>query len=128
MMLSHVAPSCLDMSPYRPIWIHFTEKSMILIQEYLVLGRGPGHGPSARASERVGRAGSGADRSAGRVGWAGGSNGRARWAGRGVKSSDLLNAYAKAAKRKQREFVSDGAALYLSFCYALFSFLALQVQ
>ena len=42
MILSHRAPSNLNMSSYRAIWTHFKSNSMILIRKYLVLAPGPG--------------------------------------------------------------------------------------
>ena len=50
MILSHMAPSCLNMSPYRTIWTHFTSNSMIFVQTMPPgpgsgSGRGPGSGP-----------------------------------------------------------------------------------
>ena len=45
MILSHMAPSSLNMSSYRAIWTHFRSNSMILIKKYMVLGLGPGPGP-----------------------------------------------------------------------------------
>ena len=38
MILSHRAPSSLNMSSYRAIWIHFKPNSRILIQKYVVFG------------------------------------------------------------------------------------------
>ena len=56
MILSHMAPSCLNMSPYRAIWTHFRSNSMIVIKQYILgqvkdqvqdqvldLGPGPRH-------------------------------------------------------------------------------------
>ena len=45
MILSHMAPSFLNMSSYRAIWTHFGSNSMIFVQKYTVLGPGPGPGP-----------------------------------------------------------------------------------
>ena len=45
MILSHRAPSSLNISSYRAIWTHFRPNSMILIQKYLVLAPVPGPGP-----------------------------------------------------------------------------------
>ena len=40
MILSHMAPSCFNMSPSRAIWTHFKSKSVMFIEKYL--GPGPG--------------------------------------------------------------------------------------
>ena len=43
MIVSHRAPSSLDISPYGAIWIHFRENSINFLKKSL--GPGPGSGP-----------------------------------------------------------------------------------